>query len=96
MYENAEIDQHIPQLIKLDPSTDLHENEFILNNSIVMQDKASCFPPFILNSAMINPNTPLEPKTIEFGSVIDCCAAPGNKTSYMSNLIGPKYLYFHC
>ncbi|EGF79033.1 hypothetical protein BATDEDRAFT_17142 [Batrachochytrium dendrobatidis JAM81] len=68
-------DQHLPELLLLPPSTDLHEDKLLLQGHIVLQDKASCFPAYILSP----------PK----GSVcIDACAAPGNKTSHLSAILG--------
>ncbi|OLY83708.1 putative 28S rRNA (cytosine-C(5))-methyltransferase [Smittium mucronatum] len=61
-------------LLVFPPLTDLHENELYLNGSLILQDKASCFPAAILDPAA--------------GSVvIDACAAPGNKTSHLSMLM---------
>lgn len=68
------VDKHIPNLLVLPPSFDLHKDELYLNGSIVIQDKASCFPAFILNPPL-NSN------------VIDGCAAPGNKTSHLSSIM---------
>ncbi|KAJ3050184.1 putative 28S rRNA (cytosine-C(5))-methyltransferase [Rhizophlyctis rosea] len=47
----------------------------LLDGSIIIQDKASCFPAYILSP----------PKGTE---VIDGCAAPGNKTSHLSMIMG--------
>ena len=43
------IDIHIPEIIILPHSIDLHNHELLLNGSIILQDKASCFPAFILS-----------------------------------------------
>ncbi|KAI9092705.1 S-adenosyl-L-methionine-dependent methyltransferase [Phlyctochytrium arcticum] len=67
-------DKHIPELLVLPPSVDLHDNELLLNGHIIIQDKASCFPAYVLNPPA--------------GSqVIDGCAAPGNKTSHLSAIM---------
>ena len=46
---------------------------------VILQDKASCFPPFVL-----------APPAEEDSVVIDATAAPGNKTSYLSALMQGK------
>ncbi|TPX50641.1 hypothetical protein SeMB42_g02184 [Synchytrium endobioticum] len=71
------IDPHIPNLLLLPPNIDLHEDDLFLSGKIILQDKASCFPAYCLNP---------KPSSI----VIDACAAPGNKTSHLSMLMGNK------
>ncbi|KAI8824021.1 S-adenosyl-L-methionine-dependent methyltransferase, partial [Fimicolochytrium jonesii] len=67
-------DKHIPELLALPSSTDLHDNPLLLDGSIIIQDKASCFPAYVLNPPQ--------------GAVcIDACAAPGNKTSHLSAIM---------
>ncbi|KAI8910806.1 S-adenosyl-L-methionine-dependent methyltransferase [Gorgonomyces haynaldii] len=67
-------DQHLPELLVLPPNSDLHKDPFLIEGKIVLQDKASCFPAFVLNP----------PKN---SVVIDGCAAPGNKTSHLSAIM---------
>ncbi|KAJ3239968.1 putative 28S rRNA (cytosine-C(5))-methyltransferase [Chytriomyces hyalinus] len=67
-------DPHIPNLLVLPPNSDFHNSDLLLKGHIILQDKASCFPAFILNPS---PNS----------TVIDACAAPGNKTSHLSMLM---------
>ncbi|KAJ1343754.1 hypothetical protein BSLG_001735 [Batrachochytrium salamandrivorans] len=67
-------DEHLPDMLLLPPNTDLHEDPLLIQGHIVLQDKASCFPAYILSP----------PK----GSIaIDACAAPGNKTSHLSAIM---------
>jgi putative methyltransferase len=76
-------DKHLSELLVLPSNVDLHEDELLLNGSIILQDKASCFPAFILNP----------PKN---SIVIDACSAPGNKTSHLSMIMqntGRIYAY---
>ncbi|TPX69035.1 hypothetical protein SpCBS45565_g02687 [Spizellomyces sp. 'palustris'] len=68
-------DKHIPELVMLPSNVDLHDNPLLLDGSIIIQDKASCFPAYILNPARDS-------------TVIDACAAPGNKTSHLSAIMG--------
>ncbi|TPX58127.1 hypothetical protein PhCBS80983_g03355 [Powellomyces hirtus] len=68
-------DQHIPEMLLLPSNIDLHDNPLLLNGSIIIQDKASCFPAYVLNAPR---------KSV----CIDACAAPGNKTSHLSAVMG--------
>ncbi|KAJ3119902.1 S-methyl-5-thioribose-1-phosphate isomerase [Nowakowskiella sp. JEL0407] len=67
-------DFHFPDIIVLPDNTDLHDHILTKNGEIILQDKASCFPPFALNPP-------------ENSVVIDACAAPGNKTSGLSAIM---------
>jgi putative methyltransferase len=42
-------DIHLKDLLVLPPNIDLHEDAFFLKGNFIIQDKASCFPAFILN-----------------------------------------------
>lgn len=69
------IDRHIPNLVAVAPSTSLSKTDAYLNGLIIFQDKASCFPAYLL-----------DPKRTE-GGIIDACAAPGNKTTHLAMLL---------
>lgn len=69
------IDRHIPNLVAIAASTRLSKSYAYLNGLIIFQDKASCFPAYLLN-----------PKRAE-GEIIDACAAPGNKTTHLAMLL---------
>ncbi|XP_065587767.1 28S rRNA (cytosine-C(5))-methyltransferase isoform X2 [Cyrtonyx montezumae] len=57
--------------------TDFHDNRLYTSGHIILQDKASCLPAFLLSPAA--------------GShVIDACAAPGNKTSHLAAILKNK------
>ena len=69
------IDKHIPNLFALPPDTGLSKTPAYLNGQIIIQDKASCFPAFLLQ-----PNG-------EDGDCLDACAAPGNKTTHLAAIL---------
>ncbi|KAI9357280.1 S-adenosyl-L-methionine-dependent methyltransferase [Zopfochytrium polystomum] len=67
-------DAHIPEIFVFPSNADFHEHTLYLNGSIILQDKASCFPAYILSPP---------PHSV----AIDACAAPGNKTSHLSAIM---------
>ncbi|KAI1344294.1 S-adenosyl-L-methionine-dependent methyltransferase [Xylariaceae sp. FL0016] len=69
------IDEHIPNLLAISPSFEVSKTEAYTSGAIILQDKASCFPAYLLN-----------PK-VEDGDVIDTCSAPGNKTTHLAALV---------
>ena len=66
------VDIHVPNLTALPPSADLSKTSAYLSGQIILQDKASCFPAYLLNP---RPND---------GDCVDACAAPGNKTTHLA------------
>ncbi|KAI9024694.1 S-adenosyl-L-methionine-dependent methyltransferase [Hyaloraphidium curvatum] len=70
-------DEHIPNLFLLPPRTALHNSALLTNGEIIIQDKASCFSAHCLDPPP--------------GSVVmDCCAAPGNKTTHLAAIMGDR------
>lgn len=69
------IDDNIPNLVAVSPCADLQKSEAYKSGSIIFQDKASCFPAYLLN-----------PLT-EDGGIIDTCSAPGNKTTHLAAIL---------
>ncbi|CAL4107501.1 unnamed protein product, partial [Meganyctiphanes norvegica] len=67
-------DYHLPDLLVFPSNTPFWESSLLKTNAIVLQDKASCLPPFL---SRIKPGC----------YAIDACAAPGNKTSYIAALL---------
>jgi 25S rRNA (cytosine2278-C5)-methyltransferase len=69
-------DKDIPSLIALPGSVvGLGNQPLVKDGSLIIQDKASCFPSQLLVDEYNG------------GDVIDCCAAPGNKTSHLAALL---------
>uniref|UniRef100_A0A8C2Y6K9 NOP2/Sun RNA methyltransferase 5 n=1 Tax=Coturnix japonica TaxID=93934 RepID=A0A8C2Y6K9_COTJA len=75
------LDLHLPELLVFPPQTDFHDNRLYTSGHIILQDKASCLPAFLLSPSA--------------GShVIDACAAPGNKTSHLAAILQNKGCIF--
>ena len=69
------IDYHIPDLLALPISTDLTKLPAYREGKIILQDKASCFPAYLLDP------------TADEGDIVDACAAPGNKTTHLAAIL---------
>lgn len=70
-------DMHLPELLVFSPRTDFHEHFLYKSGHIILQDKASCLPAYLLDPPA--------------GShVIDACAAPGNKSSHLAAIMKNK------
>jgi putative methyltransferase len=72
------VDPHIPNLVALPPRIDLSKSNAYTTGRIIFQDKASCFPAYLLN-----------PRP-EDGDIIDGCAAPGNKTTHSAAILSEQ------
>ncbi|KAI9783054.1 MAG: hypothetical protein M1839_004223 [Geoglossum umbratile] len=72
------IDHHIPDLLALPPGADLTRSAAYMQGNIIFQDKASCFPAYLLDPSP------------EDGEIIDACAAPGNKTTHLAALLSTR------
>lgn len=72
-------DNHIPDLLVFPPQISFQDDSAYTAGKIILQDKASCFPAFVLSP-------PAHDKAV----VIDATAAPGNKTSHLSTLMKGK------
>lgn len=69
------MDEHIPNLVAVPPNTDLIKDKAYTSGAIIFQDKASCFPAYLLDPVPAD------------GDVIDSCAAPGNKTTHVASIV---------
>ncbi|KAG8832406.1 hypothetical protein FRC17_001387 [Serendipita sp. 399] len=69
-------DEHIPNLLSFSPTTQLQDSSLLKDGKIILQDKASCFPAYVLHP-------PSDPRI----HVIDATAAPGNKTTHLSSIM---------
>ncbi|KAK6620450.1 hypothetical protein RUM44_006851 [Polyplax serrata] len=67
-------DFHIKQLLVFSGKVQFYENELYKNGNILLQDKASCLPGFLLKP---------DPDSV----VLDMCAAPGMKTTHISAIM---------
>ncbi|EKM78661.1 hypothetical protein AGABI1DRAFT_40935 [Agaricus bisporus var. burnettii JB137-S8] len=72
-------DEHIPDLFLFAPQTSFQDDTAYTSGKVILQDKASCFPAFVLSP-------PANDKCL----VIDATAAPGNKTSHLSAIMKGK------
>lgn len=72
-------DEHIPDLLLFPPDTPFVDDPLYQSGKLILQDKASCFPAFVL-----------DPPANEHSVVIDATAAPGNKTSHLCALMENK------
>ncbi|KAF7327438.1 SAM-MT-RSMB-NOP domain-containing protein [Mycena kentingensis (nom. inval.)] len=72
-------DAHIPNLLLLPAQTSFQDDAAYKSGKLILQDKASCFPAVVL-----------APPQSNHARVIDATAAPGNKTTHLSALMGNK------
>lgn len=69
------VDVHVPDLIALPLATDLSSLSGYRKGFLIAQDKASCFPAYLL-----------DPQP-EYQGIVDACAAPGNKVTHLAALL---------
>nr|CCA14824.1 conserved hypothetical protein [Albugo laibachii Nc14] len=76
----AQHDVHIPDLLVLPRNIEVYDHDLVKEGKLILQDKASCFPAYVL----------LSDPAWNGGDIIDACAAPGNKTSHLAMLLDKK------
>jgi putative methyltransferase len=69
------LDGHVPNLIAASPGVDFSKTDAYKSGALILQDKASCFPAYLL-----------DPRP-EDGDIIDACSAPGNKTTHLAGIL---------
>ncbi|KAH9902872.1 S-adenosyl-L-methionine-dependent methyltransferase [Cubamyces lactineus] len=72
-------DDHIPDLFAFHPNARFTDDPLYMSGKIILQDKASCFPAYVL-----------APPARDDAVVIDATAAPGNKTSHLCAIMQNK------
>ena len=69
------IDGNVPNLLAISPNIDLSKSDAYKSGHIIFQDKASCFPAYLLDPQSTN------------GDIVDACSAPGNKTTHLAAIL---------
>jgi 16S rRNA C967 or C1407 C5-methylase (RsmB/RsmF family) len=67
-------DPQLKGLLRLPPRTNLHGHPLVESGALILQDRASCLPALALAPP-------------PGASVVDACAAPGNKTTQLAALV---------
>ncbi|OJD11164.1 hypothetical protein AJ78_08006 [Emergomyces pasteurianus Ep9510] len=71
-------DPHLPDLLAVPQDSELTSSVAYEKGMIILQDKASCFPAYLLVGGHADQWN---------GDLIDACAAPGNKTTHLASLL---------
>ncbi|KAJ5758858.1 hypothetical protein N7520_006014 [Penicillium odoratum] len=79
------VDPNIPDLVAVPYGADFTSSTAYKNGEIILQDKASCFPAYLL----LGDRGPKDPWQ---GDLVDGCAAPGNKTTHMASLLAKQQI----
>ncbi|KAI2790658.1 hypothetical protein POX_c03504 [Penicillium oxalicum] len=77
------LDPNIPDLVAVPFGADFTSSSAYKNGEIILQDKASCFPAYLLLGDR-------DAKNAWQGDLVDGCAAPGNKTTHMASILAQQ------
>lgn len=77
------IDPNIPDLVAVPFGADFTSSSAYKNGEIILQDKASCFPAYLLLGDRGSSDA-------WEGDLVDGCAAPGNKTTHLASLMAKQ------
>ncbi|KAL4806725.1 S-adenosyl-L-methionine-dependent methyltransferase [Aspergillus unguis] len=77
--KRVRVDPHIPDLLAVAPGVEFSSTNAYKKGEIILQDKASCFPAYLLLGE--------DWSDTQGGDLVDGCAAPGNKTTHMASLL---------
>lgn len=77
------VDVNVPDLVAVSPGIDLSSSPAYKQGEIILQDKASCFPAYLLLGDQ-------DTCTQWEGDLVDGCAAPGNKTTHLASLLSGR------
>ncbi|KAJ5578792.1 uncharacterized protein N7459_007756 [Penicillium hispanicum] len=75
------VDSNIPDLVAVPYGVDFTSSAAYKNGEIILQDKASCFPAYLLLG---------DRGDLWDGDLVDGCAAPGNKTTHLASLLAKQ------
>ena len=88
-YPSFTEDADVQGVLTFPPGTDFHADERVVDGSLILQDKSSCFPASALVSTLETMDCPDQIRAL------DCCAAPGNKTSHLASLVSSRCESFY-
>ncbi|CAG9463887.1 unnamed protein product [Pedinophyceae sp. YPF-701] len=71
---DVQIDNMLPDVLLLPKATRMHDHPLVKNGTLVLQSWSSCLPAHALG---VRDNW----------KVLDCCAAPGNKTTHVASIL---------
>lgn len=80
-------DEHLNDIIVFPSGTDLHDDEWVTEGKLILQDKASCLSAIVLMEDCQPADSIENASPFLFCDAIDACAAPGNKTTHAAALM---------
>ncbi len=94
-WKRFSVDCHVPDLLVFESGSQasayFYDHPLLSAGHIILQDKASCFPAFVLAQAISNtysaPTTSSAPPALLHA--VDACSAPGNKSTHLAALLHP-------